>query len=879
MGLTWWPPSPPPTLRNTVVTPTASDWIVLKFGGTSVSSLANWRNIAKVAAARRADGARVLIVHSAVTGITDRLEKLLAAARGEAQQEELKLIDERHRRLAAELGIPLGAECERQLAELGQIAAGIALVGEVSDRTRARVMSSGELMATELGARFLRTQGLEVDWADARTMLLTEERANVSSKASMLNATCSFAPDAGLVQRLGSLAPIVITQGFIASDTEGNTVLLGRGGSDTSAAYLAAKLSARRLEIWTDVPGMFSANPRATPTARLLRSLHYDEAQEIATSGAKVLHPRCILPARQYRIPLHVYATQAPDLEGTVLSAEGGDGNAQVKAVCTKKGITLISLESPGMWHQVGFLADAFQVFKSHGMSVDLVSTSETTVTVSLDPAANTLDETLLEGLVNDLSRLCRVQVIGPCASVSLVGRNIRAILHQLGGAFEFFEEQKIYLVSQAANDLNFTFVVDERQGDRLVDQLHELLIRPVPGDRVLGPTWQELFAKPQDAAARATPWWREKHPQVLAALGERDAAYLYDLETVRTAARALRAMSSIARVHYAMKANPHPALLAAVREEGIEFECVARNEAERVLGLFPDLDPRRVLYTPNFASRQEYAWAVDRGVQVTVDNLHALTEWGSLFRGREIFVRIDTGVGVGHHHHVRTAGAHAKFGVPVADLERLVQEARRVDARIVGLQAHVGSGIFDVTTWQRTARHLAGLAQRFEAVRVIDVGGGLGVPEHSDQPGLDLAKLDTLLAAVHAEHPRLEFWLEPGRYLAAPAGVLLARVTQLKSKEDVRYVGIATGMNSLIRPALYGAYHEIANLTRLAEPATELVNIVGPICESADVLGHDRLLPPTREGDVILIANTGAYGHCMSSHYNLREPAEELVL
>src|SRR5256884_7974131 len=159
------------------------------------------------------------------------------------------------------------------------------------------------------------------------------------------------------------------------------------------------------------------------------------------------------------------------------------------------------------MWHQVGFLADAFQVFKEHGMSVDLVSTSETNVTVSLDPAANTLDNTLLSELVTGLSRLCRVQVIGPCASVSLVGRNIRAILHQLGGAFEFFEEQKIYLVTQAANDLNFTFVVDESQGDRLVEQLHELLIRPVPGDKVLGPTWQQLFSQPREPASGSVPW------------------------------------------------------------------------------------------------------------------------------------------------------------------------------------------------------------------------------------------------------------------------------------------------------------------------------------------------------------------------------------
>jgi diaminopimelate decarboxylase/aspartate kinase len=470
-----------------------SAWIVLKFGGTSVSSLANWNNIAHVAAERYATGARILIVHSAISGMTDRLERLLDAAVRKSPDEELRAIEDHHRRLAEELGEPLAEEAERTLRELHEIAAGVALVGEVSDRTRARVMAAGELMATRIGARFLSARGLPTCWVDARNMLRAE-RNGASAKANMLSAACGFAPDAVLRAHLGGLAPVVVTQGFIASDEEGNTVLLGRGGSDTSAAYLAAKLEAQRLEIWTDVPGLFSANPRAIPGARLLRTLHYDEAQEIATSGAKVLHPRCILPVRQYGIPLHIYATQAPDLEGTVLNADGGEGGAQVKAVCTRKGITLISLESPGMWHQVGFLADAFQIFKQHGMSVDLVSTSETSVTVSLDAAANTLDGSMVAELVSDLSRLCRVQVIGPCASVSLVGRNIRAILHQLAPAFEAFREQKIYLVSQAANDLNFTFVVDENQGDRLVGQLHELLIRELANDKVLGPTWSQLF-------------------------------------------------------------------------------------------------------------------------------------------------------------------------------------------------------------------------------------------------------------------------------------------------------------------------------------------------------------------------------------------------
>jgi bifunctional diaminopimelate decarboxylase / aspartate kinase len=856
-----------------------SAWIVLKFGGTSVSTLANWLNIERVASERLRSGARVLIVHSALTGITDSLERLLDAALGQGHEEELRAIEERHRRLAAEIGVPTGEEVERHLAELREIGAGIGLVREVSDRTRARVLAMGELMATRIGASFLAARGLEVSWADARTMLRAETRQAGGGRPDMLAAVCSFEPDAALAQRLAGASPIVVTQGFIASDEEGNTVLLGRGGSDTSAAYLAAKLGAQRLEIWTDVPGMFSADPRTTPTARLLRTLHYDEAQEIATSGAKVLHPRCILPARQHRIPLHVYATQAPGLEGTVLTAEGADGGAQVKAVCTKKGITLISLDTPGMWHQVGFLADAFQVFKQHGMSVDLVSTSETTVTVSLDPAANTLSNTQVAELVADLSRLCRVQVIGPCASVSLVGRNIRAILHQLGGALEFFEEQKIHLVSQAANDLNFTFVVDENQGSRLVEELHELLIRPVRGDRVLGPTWQDLFSQPGGAAGGALPWWRLRRAQLLAVLGNEPAAFVYDLDTVRQAARALRGLQSVARVHYSMKANPHPQLLRTLHAEGVEFECVSRGEAERALEVIAGLDPQRILYTPNFAPRAEYAWALERGVRVTVDNPYALSAWPELFKGREIFVRVDTGVGRGHHTHVRTAGTRSKFGVPIADLKEVAALAQAAGARVVGLQAHVGSGIFDVTSWENTARLLAGAAQSLGDVTVIDVGGGLGVPERHEQPGVDLGKLDTLLMAVRAEHPRLEVWLEPGRFLVAAAGVLLARVTQLKSKGGVHFVGVSTGMNSLIRPALYGSYHEIANLTRADEPATELVNIVGPICESADVLGHDRLLPATREGDVLLIANAGAYGHAMSSDYNLRAPAPELFI
>src|ERR1700722_1404250 len=856
-----------------------SPWIVLKFGGTSVSGLDNWRNIAAVVRARLADGARVLVVHSAVSGVTDRLEKLLAAALGAAHEPVLASIEERHRALAEELGIGVSAELEDYFAVLRQMASGIALMSEVSDRTRARVLASGELMATEIGARFLNEQGIEASWWDARSGLKAQARPAATARANFLSATSEFTPDTALQRQLAACPGVVVTQGFIASDAAGDTVLLGRGGSDTSAAYLAAKLAARQLEIWTDVPGMFSANPRHTPQARLLRSLHYDEAQEIASSGAKVLHPRCILPAKSQQIPIVVYATQCPQIEGTHISADGGDGAAQVKAVCLKKGITLVSLDSPGMWHEVGFLADAFQVFKRHGLSVDLISTSETNVTVSLDPAANSLDPQVIEKLSADLSLLCRAQVIGPCASVSLVGRNIRGILHRLGEAFELFAEQRIYLVSQAANDLNFTFVVDEDQGDRLVNELHDRLIVPVREGTILGPTWQQLFAPPAATPKPASAWWRRRRAALLALAADHDCAYVYDRQELGAAAAALQRLEAIDSVLYAVKANPNAHILRLGAATGLGLECVSPGEIEHVLASVPGLDRGRIQFTPNFAARAEYAWALEQNIQLTIDNLYILREWGELFHGQRVFVRIDPGTGRGPHPHVRPAGAHAKFGVPVAQIDELSALTERHGVTVVGLHAHSGSGIFDADNWAEVATRLLDLSQRFPQLHAIDVGGGLGVPDGHDQMALDLAQLDTALLAVRQNRPGVAVWIEPGRYLVAAAGALIARVTQTKSKDDVRYVGIATGMNSLIRPALYGAWHEIVNLTRLDEPATEIVNVVGPICESADFLGHDRLLPPSCEGDVLLIANAGAYGHAMSSRYTLRQPAQEFVL
>lgn len=854
---------------------------MLKFGGTSVSSAPNWHNIAAVLRQRIDEGFRPVVVHSAISGITDRLESLLTAALAGSHTAALERIETAHRDLAERLGIVLGRDFEGFLGELKRLAADVERDRRVDDRMRACIMAMGELLATCLGASFLTAQGIATAWVDARSVLHAEHRHGTNVKASLLSATCDFSPDERLQAGWSALDRVIITQGFIASNDAGETVLLGRGGSDTSGAYFAAKLSAARLEIWTDVPGMFSANPRAVPTARLLRALHYDEAQEIASNGAKVLHPRCVLPVRQYRIPLHIYATQAPGLEGTVVRAEVADSAAQVKAIAIKKGITLVSMDSPGMWHQVGFLADAFQVFKDQGMSVDLVSTSETNVTVSLDPTANTLDPAALARLSAALGELCRVQIFGPCASLSLLGHNIRGILHELGSAFELFQDHKIYLVSQAANDLNFTFVIDEAQGDRLVQQLHERLIQSIGSDKVLGPTWLQLFAPKAAAPAAQGNWWEEplRRSRLLDIGARHGAAFVYDLSSIDAAIAAVQRVESVARWAYSMKANWHPAILRRIYAAGLTLECVSQGELEHVFGSVPSLDPTRVLFTPNFAPRTEYEHGFERGVHVTLDNLYPLKAWPHVFRGREIFVRIDPGFGRGHHHHVRTAGVHSKFGVLPGETVELAALARANDVRIVGLHAHTGSGIMDVHNWTETGELLGELAGRFPDVAVVDLGGGIGVPEQAGQGGIDLAALEAGIARLRQRFPAVEFWMEPGRFLVARAGVLLASVTQLKDKGDVRYIGVATGMNSLIRPALYGAHHDIRNLTRLDAPLTDKVTVVGPICESADQLGSDRWLPETREGDVLLIANCGAYGFAMASNYNRRPPAAEFVL
>ena len=849
-------------------------WVVLKFGGTSVATVERWKTILKLAAARRAEGARVLAVVSALSGITDALKALCTCTAGQ-RATALAGIVERHRQLAAQMRLADLAGMEHWLASLQALVAAAA-PGQLL--WQAAVQAHGELLSSAMGAAFMTGNGLPTTWVDSREALLARDVPFLNERARVLSAQVQAEPDRAFAARLAEAGEVLIAPGFMARNADGATVLLGRGGTDTSAAYFGALLNAARVEIWTDVAGMFTADPRQVPGARLLQRLDYDEAQEIATTGAKVLHARCLSPCRRARVPLWVKDTQHPDLEGTVVAPQPAEAAPSIKAISSRRGITLVSMETSGMWQQVGFLADVFALFKQHGLSVDLIGSAETNVTVSLDPTENLLDSDVVAALAADLAKVCRVKVIAPCAAVTLVGRGMRSMLHRLSGVLAEFGRERVHLISQSSNNLNLTFVVDEAMLDGLLPRLHELLVRAgamrTDDTALFGPSWQALYGgvpEPQQ-----TPWWHGQRARLLE-LARSTPRYVYHLPTIRERARALRAMRSVDRVYYAIKANPHPAILRALAQEGVGFECVSPGELDAADAIAEARALR--LFTPNFAPRADYAGAMRRGVMLTLDSLHPLQHWPGLFAGHEVMLRVDLGRGLGHHDKVRTGGATSKFGLPLESLDALLALAREHDVRIVGLHAHLGSGILDASHWPSVCGQLASLAERIGSVRSLDLGGGLGVPSHPGEAGLDLAALDAALAEVRQAYPQYELWLEPGRWLVADAGVLLARVTQTKRKGLLNYLGCDAGMHVLIRPALYDAWHGIVNLSRFDDPATTLYQVVGPICESGDVLGVDRRLPQSVEGDVLLIAQTGAYGEAMASHYNLRSLVESAVL
>jgi diaminopimelate decarboxylase/aspartate kinase len=859
--------------------PASDRWIVLKFGGTSVSRRHRWDTIGRLAKRRAEENdARVLVVVSALSGVTNELTAIADGAADSA--ERIVKLEQRHREFLAELEL----DADQVLGERLSILRALAVDPRAAERTlpwQAEVLGQGELLSSTIGAAYLRASGLDFGWMDARDWLQAAVLPNQNAWSQRLSVSCSPLASAEWGEGFRRQpARMLLTQGFIARHRDGDTAILGRGGSDTSAAYFGALLGAQRVEIWTDVPGMFSANPREVPDARLLTRLDYAEAQEIATTGAKVLHPRSIKPCRDAGVPMAILDTERPELPGTSI-----DGDAitvpGVKAISRRNGIVLVAMESVGMWQQVGFLADVFERFKRHGLSVDLIGSSETNVTVSLDPSENLVTTNVLAALSADLTEICRVKVIAPCSAITLVGRGMRSLLHKLSDVWATFGRERVHMISQSSNDLNLTFVIDEIDADGLLPVLHAALIdsgaMPVEETSVFGPRWREIA---DGIRKRETPWWHGQRERLLAMADAGTPRYAYHLPTVRARAQALNALAPIDQRYYAIKANSHPAILRLLVEEGFGLECVSLGELRRVFEILPELSPRRVLFTPSFAPRAEYEAAYGLGVTVTLDNIESLQRWPEVFRDRYLWLRVDLGRGDGHHQKVRTGGKDSKFGLPVAKVDAFVALAAGLGASVVGLHAHLGSGVETAQHWKQICDELGGIAERIGSIEVIDIGGGLPIPYTEDDEPFDLDAWGVGLAEIKAAYPGYRLAIEPGRYLVAEAGVLLLNVTQVVEKDGIRRVGLDAGMNALIRPALYDAWHDIFNLSRLQQAADGMFDVVGPICESSDVFGRRRRLPEaTSEGDVMLVADAGAYGFAMANAYNLRALPKEEVL
>jgi diaminopimelate decarboxylase/aspartate kinase len=846
---------------------------VMKFGGTSVADPAGWRRIAE--RAQSCDGP-VLVVASAFAGISDLLERALEEApladgSDENQEPALEEILSRTCSFIQAAGLEEAdlVAFEELVVDLRRLLLGVKCSQETPPRLRARVMSFGELACTRLGEAFLKNIGIPVRWLDSRKYLQSAGGRKTDIVSRYLEASVDWKTGVGSPE-WPDRETILLTQGFLARTEDDETCLLGRGGSDTSASLFGAGLGARQVEIWTDVHGIFTADPRQVPQARLIRTLGYREAEELAAMGARVLHPRCIEPVREARLPLHIQNTAHPEGPGTEVRGTGSEEPAVIAVVC-RRGATLIHLTSVDMWKTSGFLSLVFGPFEKAGISIDLLATSQASVSLTLDRIPGGVNGEPLQQALRELEQLGTVEVRLDCAVVSIVGRRIRAVLHELGSAFSVFREHPVHLMSQSAEDLNLSFVVDEHDADTLVGSLHSQLFAAARPE--LGPSWDQLTQhemQPQPAAS-STPWWQQHRLEIEPLLGTGPSLYLYHLETVRQRADSLvRSLPSVDRWFYAQKANDHEEILKTVVERGFGLECVSQGELERSRQLFGEKIP--LLFTPNNASVETYARAFEAGAEVVVESPEALESTPELFRGREIGLRIDPGAGWGHHRKVRTAGIGSKFGLAAGDWARFESAAAKADTKVVGLHAHVGSGIFDPKAWVQTVDAMVPWIDRLPGLRWIDLGGGLGVPDRPGREPLDLVAMGNALQSCHERMPGLELRLEPGRYLVAEAGVLLVRVEQVREKGGMTYVGVSAGMNVLLRPALYGAWHGIHRLKETRDAPRSCVQVVGPICESSDVVGRDRWLPVCQAGDVLLIEQAGAYGAVMASGYN-RQP------
>ena len=455
---------------------------VMKFGGTSVEDAKAFRNVARIVIA--ADDSRPVVVVSAISGFTNSLLKSVdRAVRGDARNATRDLEPEfaRHLTISAEL---LNAEANVKFeqavasarAEIRQLHKIIAAHPVTTPPLQDEIVAYGEHLSSQLVAAVLREHGLNARQIDARRCIKTDE--NYGSAAP--SAETSSATRAEIVPLLDS-SRIPVLGGFIGSTNSGVTTTLGRGGSDYTAALVGAALDAREIQIWTDVSGVLTADPRVVAEARTIPVLSYQEAAELAYFGAKVLHPKTIQPAIDKSIAVRVCNSRAPSEAGTLIVAQSESTPQTIKAIAHKNGITTVQITSARMLGAYGFLRKLFEVFDQHHTAVDVVTTSEVSVSLSIDDAG------ALSELIPDLEQLGTVEVEKDRTIISIVGEGLRSTPGIAAKVFSVINDINVSMISVGASSVNLTFMVDEARAAEAITRLHRVCFEEA-SDHARGP-------------------------------------------------------------------------------------------------------------------------------------------------------------------------------------------------------------------------------------------------------------------------------------------------------------------------------------------------------------------------------------------------------
>jgi aspartate kinase len=456
--------------------------VVMKFGGTSVADADAIDRLAGHVRSARSDGSQIVVVVSAMAGVTDVLLSLASsAARGEraALDEGLEVLRRRHNETASRSSPnrldPLREEIAAEVESLRVLLHAVSSLREASPRARDAIAACGELLSSRLVAAALEEAGMPSIWVDPRLVILTD--AQFTGAAPLL-PLIREAAHRDLIPPLAD-GRVVVTGGFVGATAEGATTTLGRGGSDYSAALIGAAIDAAEIQIWTDVDGMLTADPRLVPSARLLPRLSFAEASELAYFGAKVLHPSTILPAVAERIPVRILNSRSPadpsTPRGTVIGATGTGGRPLAALAC-KRNVTVIDITSTRMLEAFGFLRRLFEVFERHRTSVDVVTTSEVSVSMTVD------DDRRIEKIVQEISAFGEVNVERGMAILGAVGDGLRADPHAATAILAALDGFALRLVSQAASRRNLTVVVRDEDVAAAMNRLHERFVIDAPG-------------------------------------------------------------------------------------------------------------------------------------------------------------------------------------------------------------------------------------------------------------------------------------------------------------------------------------------------------------------------------------------------------------